>query len=655
VPIARRRRVRCPPPPQCNRFSRRAAAGSSPRGRAWPKPWPRIGRCTSACSAISFGDGLWAATDQAFRKYPDVKVHQFSHEGTGFTRYRTRDLLEDAKARVAAQPIDLALISIGANDTQGLFVDGHAAPYMSAAWQQTIEGRMTALVRMLQQRGVAVGWVGLPRMRDADFDRDIQAMNRFQAKVTCRLGVPFADAVPVSQDRQRRFALRLIDPATGKDYLARANDGKHMTFHGYEVISRPVVQPILALLAPPAAKPAAPAPAPTAPAPSATGTPPVHRKRPPVETPHPAPTAKSTDLPTDLLPHKPTDLSTASARSSADPRRPARTRKRIATRIGTGPSPGPSLRRLPPLHPPALAPPAGNAHDRPPFCRPICPHPACSGHLAGAVLSPAAVAAQSGAPVDLTLPAAPSAPPLPAITAAVPGQLSNAAAIAPFLAQLATAPATGVLSIVQIGDSHTAGDMVSQGLRAALQARLGNAGRGMMPAGKPYQGYLSWGVTARQSAEWQGNALFGPQRHADGALLGFSGFTQTTTMPAATMSLTADGPATRFTRFTLCGLTGPDAGAVTVTFDGEPAEPISFSAPAPGAACFVRSSAVPVTQATVATLDTRTVSLTAWETRTGTPGVIVANLGVVGARAMHLARADDAVAGPNWPPPAPIW
>jgi hypothetical protein len=64
---------------------------------------------------------------------------------------------------------------------------------------------------------------------------------------------------------------------------------------------------------------------------------------------------------------------------------------------------------------------------------------------------------------------------------------------------------------------------------------------------------------------------------------------------------------------------------------------------------------VPVTQATVATLDTRTVSLTAWETRTGTPGVIVANLGVVGARAMHLARADDAVAGPNWPPPAPIW
>jgi lysophospholipase L1-like esterase len=258
--------------------------------------------------------------------------------------------------------------------------------------------------------------------------------------------------------------------------------------------------------------------------------------------------------------------------------------------------------------------------------------------LALAALSPATARAQ-----DVLLPPAPA--PAPAITGAVPGQLSNAAALAPFLARLAGGAPAGVLSIVQIGDSHTAGDMVSQGLRSALQARLGNAGRGMMPAGKPYQGYLSWGVTARQSAEWQGNALFGPQRHADGALLGFSGFTQTTNMPAATMSLTADGPATRFTRFTLCGLTGPDAGAVTVTFDGMPAEPISFSAGVPGAACFVRTSATPVGQVTVATLDTRTVSLTAWETRTGTPGVILANLGVVGARAMHLARADDAVAG----------
>jgi hypothetical protein len=196
----------------------------------------------------SFGDGVWSATNQAFRHHPEVKVHQFSHEGTGFTRYRTQNLLDDARARLAGQPIDLALISIGANDTQGLFVDGHAAPYMSEAWKTVIGERARALVQMLQQRGVAVGWVGLPRMRDADYDRDIQAMNRFFAKVTCPLGVPFANSVPRTEDGQHRFSLRLVDPATGKDYLARANDGKHMTFHGYEVITAPLVRPVLALL-----------------------------------------------------------------------------------------------------------------------------------------------------------------------------------------------------------------------------------------------------------------------------------------------------------------------------------------------------------------------------------------------------------------------
>ncbi|MET3469653.1 hypothetical protein ABIC78_000155 [Novosphingobium sp. 1529] len=341
-----------------------APAGSAPAPSLAPGcsgTFPKSARVAEALAAHrplhigvfgdSFGDGLWAATDQAFRKYPDVKVHQFSHEGTGFTRYRTRDLLRDAKDRVAGQPIDVALISIGANDTQGLFVNGHAAAYMTPAWQETIEGRMTALVRMLQQRGVAVGWVGLPRMRDATYDRDIQAMNRFYAKVTCRLGVPFANAVPVSQDRQGHFALRLIDPATGKDYLARANDGKHMTFHGYEVISRPVVQPILTLLAPPAAKPENAAPAVhaanpgTAPAASAShATAPKRPKRPAADAVGADVPSKPTGLPTDLPTHKstasPTDLSTAPAKAPADakPASPAPTPSASPSKSSAGTS-----------------------------------------------------------------------------------------------------------------------------------------------------------------------------------------------------------------------------------------------------------------------------------------------------------------------------
>jgi len=324
-----------------------AAAVAPPRLDACGSAFPRSARVDAALAGRrglhigvfgdSFGDGVAAATEQAFRKQPRVTVHAFSHEGTGFTRYRTQDLLADARARIAAQPIDIAIISIGANDTQGLFVNGHAAPFMGQAWQDAVGGRIGDLVRLFQQRGVAVGWVGLPRMRDADFDRDIQAINAFQARVACKLGVPYADSVPLTQDRNRRFSQRLDDPVTHREYLARASDGKHMTFHGYEVISRPMTSPILALFAPaspppapqagPSDRPVAPPPpnparaahpAPTVkPAPRPTPSPTPSSAETPRSTPAPTGSVPSTGSPTDLPTGSSTGLSTAAPHAGA--------------------------------------------------------------------------------------------------------------------------------------------------------------------------------------------------------------------------------------------------------------------------------------------------------------------------------------------------
>lgn len=200
----------------------------------------------------SFGEGLWAVTDQHFRKSRDFVVYRLSREGTGFTRYRTTDLLEDLKSKLARQPIDIALIDFGANDTQGVWQNGHGADYMSPRWQATIGARVADYVGFLHNHGVAVGWLGLPRMRKADYDNDVQAMNGFYTGLMCRLHVPFVNPVAVSEDRMHGFAQHLVDPATREPYLARAEDGVHMTFHGYDVIARPLFQR-LAVLTPRAA------------------------------------------------------------------------------------------------------------------------------------------------------------------------------------------------------------------------------------------------------------------------------------------------------------------------------------------------------------------------------------------------------------------
>src|SRR4051812_50113134 len=50
----------------------------------------------------------------------------------------------------------------------------------------------------------------------------------------------------------------------------------------------------------------------------------------------------------------------------------------------------------------------------------------------------------------------------------------------PFLDKLR---AGGWVHIIQIGDSHTAGDMITNGWRTRLQARYGFGGRGVLAAG----------------------------------------------------------------------------------------------------------------------------------------------------------------------------
>ena len=74
---------------------------------------------------------------------------------------------------------------------------------------------------------------------------------------------------------------------------------------------------------------------------------------------------------------------------------------------------------------------------------------------------------------------------------------------------LAAMPADRPVHIVQIGDSHTAGDSITGALREALQARLGNGGRGLMPAGRPHAGVRTRGVTASMAGNWQSRGLFG--------------------------------------------------------------------------------------------------------------------------------------------------
>ncbi|MFM7028296.1 MAG: hypothetical protein ACKOXK_06435 [Chakrabartia sp.] len=241
--------------------------------------------------------------------------------------------------------------------------------------------------------------------------------------------------------------------------------------------------------------------------------------------------------------------------------------------------------------------------------------------------SPAPPAALAQSPVPEALP--------------VRGQLMNERALAPFLRKLAAAR-TAPVHIVQLGDSHTAGDLFTGGWRNVWQLRYGAGGRGTMPVGRPTSVYLTMGVTARQTGAWTLNAMLGPNYAPSGAPLGPSGFTQSIARAGASLSLSADSSAFTFDSLSFCAVTGPDAGSVKVTL-GQTERSISLMTPEPGFDCFETRAPELQTTATIRTLEDKPVSLTSWTTRRGSSGIILSNLGVVSARLQHWTRLSDPV------------
>lgn len=188
----------------------------------------------------SFGDGIWSALYNQLGRKSGYQVIKYSQQATGFTRYRTLNLEEHDRGRLAGAPVDIAVISFGANDMMGVAGGGHVYALLTPNWQAEIGRRVSAYVAMLRAQGAIVYWVGLPKMREAGYDADVVRMNAFYRQLMGQLGVPFVETVPYSVDADGRYAAYLPDPATGKPVLMRANDGIHMSMNGYIRITRGV-------------------------------------------------------------------------------------------------------------------------------------------------------------------------------------------------------------------------------------------------------------------------------------------------------------------------------------------------------------------------------------------------------------------------------
>lgn len=190
--------------------------------------------------------------------------------------------------------------------------------------------------------------------------------------------------------------------------------------------------------------------------------------------------------------------------------------------------------------------------------------------------------------------------------------------------------------ILQIGDSHTAGDRITGKLRVDLQRRFGRAGRGAMPPGVPYDGYAPYQVTVAQRGWLMETAPLLPPNGSTMQRMGAAGV-RAVGLRDGVMGFEPE-PGSEVTAFGVCGRSSVDRSSVIVEAGGvgreidlgdgitEVCRTLTFPAPA---------TSVRVTMAGESgVLDSVWLGGAA-------RGVTVSNLGRVGATLRDLAVRDE--------------
>ncbi|MCB9960042.1 MAG: hypothetical protein H6843_15700 [Rhodospirillaceae bacterium] len=185
----------------------------------------------------------------------------------------------------------------------------------------------------------------------------------------------------------------------------------------------------------------------------------------------------------------------------------------------------------------------------------------------------------------------------------------------------------GPVAIVQIGDSHTAGDYFSGRLRARFQERFGGAGRGMMGPGVPFPFFEPTLVEVSQTDGWTLESSFTSNPTGVFAL---TGYRITADEPDAVATLVTTESA-GFDFVQIETVRRPGGGTLVVDVDGQEVYRLATDGPTLQAARLDLPLDRPGRRLSVHPAGDGPVTLISWLTQRDRPGIVLDSHGIVGA------------------------
>lgn len=223
------------------------------------------------------------------------------------------------------------------------------------------------------------------------------------------------------------------------------------------------------------------------------------------------------------------------------------------------------------------------------------------------------------------------------------GRYSSAVPFYKALNALQSGKTAEPVTILQIGDSHTANDAFSDQMRTALQQQFQNAGRGFLQPGIPFR-YSHPAQVTVSSTGWTAVSAF--SKTATGPW-GISLVRQHADAPAR-MTIAAD-EADGLGRGMVEFLSQPGGGQIVVEADDGGRTVISTASAHDMHAMWLRMPTTPNTRSvTVSAMGDGPVDILGWEVGKGTqarpePGILYSNLGVIGSTIDILGKVDPQI------------
>lgn len=207
------------------------------------------------------------------------------------------------------------------------------------------------------------------------------------------------------------------------------------------------------------------------------------------------------------------------------------------------------------------------------------------------------------------------------------------------LEAIETGKASAPIDIIQIGDSHTANGNFAGRMRELFQQRFGAVGRGMLPAGVPFDYYKPQLVTVGENARWILSSSF--KQGAEGPW-GVAGTREYGSRPAEHMELTSIEDQ-GFSRAALEVLRRPGAGSLDVRIDQGPVRNVQ-TAGTDQAADWIDLPTSPGSHTlSVSPHGDGPVQLLSWDTERTGPGVLYENFGTIGATVDLMGHWDTGI------------